>query len=79
MALLARFGCGCNVRVEIPAPPEVACAQHGARARLVNTPNGQVRYVAVPLFQAPDDTPPVDESTGRDPTGGNLGILRHNM
>ena len=52
MALLARFACGCLRRVEIPAPPVVACEQHGARARLISTPRGQVRYVAVP-FEAP--------------------------
>ena len=77
MALLARFACGCTLRVEIPAPPEVACAQHAARARLISMPNGQVRYVA--LLQASDDTPPVDVSTVHDPTGGILGIQRHNM
>lgn len=58
MALLARFACGCNLRVEIPAPPVVACAQHGAPARLVTTPRGQVRYVPVP-------TPPTDSSERR--------------
>ena len=44
MALLARFACGCVLRVEIPAPPIVTCAQHGARARLIILPSGQVRY-----------------------------------
>ena len=34
------------MRVEIPAPPEVRCAEHGAVAHLINTPNGQVRYAA---------------------------------
>ncbi|MBV9357821.1 MAG: hypothetical protein JO023_20100 [Chloroflexi bacterium] len=47
MALLARFACGCSQRVEIPAPDEVRCAEHGTRARLIATPGGQVRYVAV--------------------------------
>jgi hypothetical protein len=46
MALLARFACGCKLRVEIPAPLEVRCAQHGSVARLITMPNGQVRYVA---------------------------------
>jgi hypothetical protein len=46
MALLARFACGCTLRVEIPAPVEVRCAQHGSVARLITMPNGQVRYVA---------------------------------
>ena len=27
MALLARFACGCRLRVEIPAPPRVGCAE----------------------------------------------------
>lgn len=45
MALLARFGCGCKLRVEIPAPDEVRCAEHDTRAVLIRTPNGQVRYV----------------------------------
>jgi hypothetical protein len=54
MALLARFACGCTLRVEIPAPPEVACANHGDRARLVTTPGGQVRYVAVPRASGPE-------------------------
>jgi hypothetical protein len=49
MALLARFACGCSVRVEIPAPPAVQCAEHGTRAELITTPRGQVRYVAVML------------------------------
>jgi hypothetical protein len=58
MALLARFACGCSRRVEIPAPAEVRCADHGALARLINTPNGQVRYQRVLLdIQRPDDTP----------------------
>jgi hypothetical protein len=26
----------------------VRCAEHATTARLINTPNGQVRYVAVP-------------------------------
>jgi len=46
MALLARFACGCVLRVEIPAPPRVRCAEHGAGALLTQTPRGQVRYVA---------------------------------
>ena len=53
MALLARFSCGCRLRVEIPAPPTVACAQHGAVARLITTPGGQVRYVADPFSPPP--------------------------
>jgi hypothetical protein len=48
MALLARFACGCTLRVEIPAPPVVRCAEHGSLARLVTTPGGQVRYVPDP-------------------------------
>ena len=47
MALLARFACGCTLRVEIPAPAEVACQTHGCVARLITMTNGQVRYVAV--------------------------------
>jgi hypothetical protein len=49
MALLARFACGCKLRVEIPAPPRVSCAEHGAEAVLIQTERGQVRYVSVPL------------------------------
>jgi hypothetical protein len=49
MALLARFACGCKLRVEIPAPDVVRCAEHGAVARLITTPGGQVRYVAEPM------------------------------
>jgi hypothetical protein len=30
--------------VEIPAPPRVRCAEHGSLARLIQMPNGQVRY-----------------------------------
>ena len=52
MALLARFACGCNRRVEIPAPAVVECDEHGARARLITTPRGQVRYVAEPWRDA---------------------------
>jgi hypothetical protein len=48
MALLARFACGCTRRVEIPAPPEVRCAEHATTARLISMSNGQVRYVAQP-------------------------------
>jgi hypothetical protein len=47
MALLARFACGCTLRVEIPAPNEVRCERHGSLARLISTPKGQVRYVPV--------------------------------
>ena len=47
MALLARFACGCVLRVEIPAPPRVRCAEHGSLAELIQMPNGQVRYVAL--------------------------------
>ena len=57
MALLARFACGCTRRVEIPAPAAVRCALHGCIARLITTPRGQVRYVAVP-GPLHDDTPP---------------------
>jgi hypothetical protein len=46
MALLARFACGCTLRVEIPAPDRVRCAEHGAVAMLIQTPRGQVRYVS---------------------------------
>jgi hypothetical protein len=53
MALLARFGCGCTLRVEIPAPPVVVCALHGATARLITTPGGQVRYVPDPVSEQP--------------------------
>jgi hypothetical protein len=60
MALLARFACGCTRRVEIPAPAEVRCALHQTVARLINTPRGQVRYVAQPA-QVKDDTPPSAE------------------
>jgi hypothetical protein len=48
MALLARFACGCTLRVEIPAPAEVTCPQHACIARLITTPTGQVRYVPLP-------------------------------
>ena len=48
MALLARFACGCTLRVEIPAPERVHCAEHGAVAILIQTPRGQVRYVSHP-------------------------------
>ena len=44
MALLARFACGCKLRVEIPAPDVVRCAEHGGVAVLIQTPSGQVRY-----------------------------------
>jgi hypothetical protein len=57
MALLARFVCGCKLRVEIPAPPRVRCAEHGARAVLITTQRGQVRYVALPAAPAPPPTP----------------------
>jgi hypothetical protein len=33
--------------VEIPAPPQVRCAEHGSLAVLIQTPRGQVRYVSV--------------------------------
>jgi hypothetical protein len=58
MALLARFACGCKLRVEIPAPPRVRCAEHGAVALLIQTPRGQVRYV--PVFSEHNGTPAVD-------------------
>jgi hypothetical protein len=38
--------------VEIPAPDEVRCDRHGTKARLIATPSGQVRYVAVPVVEA---------------------------
>ena len=60
MALLARFACGCTRRVEIPAPAAVRCAEHGCLARLITTPRGQVRYVAVP-HPSLDDTLPTAE------------------
>jgi len=60
MALLARFACGCTRRVEIPAPAEVRCVTHHTLARLITTPRGQVRYVALPA-QSQDDTPPSAE------------------
>ncbi len=62
MALLARFACGCSRRVEIPAPRVVSCDEHGAEARLISTPRGQVRYVAVPL------APPVASSDSAEPS-----------
>jgi hypothetical protein len=46
MAELARFACGCTLRVEIPAPERVRCVEHGAIAVLIQTPRGQVRYVS---------------------------------
>jgi hypothetical protein len=49
MALLARFACGCKLRVEIPAPPRVRCAEHGSEVILITTSRGQVRYVAEPV------------------------------
>ena len=49
MALLARFACGCRLRVEIPAPDEVSCPEHRTLARLISTPSGQVRYVPVAI------------------------------
>jgi hypothetical protein len=45
VALLARFACGCKVRVEIPAPSVVRCAEHGTEVELITMANGQVRYV----------------------------------
>jgi hypothetical protein len=45
VALLARFACGCTLRVEIPAPAVVRCAEHGAEVELITMPKGQVRYV----------------------------------
>jgi hypothetical protein len=47
VALLARFACGCKLRVEIPAPAQVRCAEHGAVAVLIQMANGQVRYTPV--------------------------------
>jgi hypothetical protein len=66
MALLARFTCGCNRRVEIPAPPVVSCEQHNARARLISTPRGQVRYVAEPFGEPGRGTSP---APGPSPAG----------
>jgi hypothetical protein len=43
--------------VEIPAPAAVRCELHGCVARLISTPRGQVRYVAVPR-PSHDDTLP---------------------
>jgi hypothetical protein len=45
VALLARFACGCKLRVEIPAPSVVRCVDHDAEAELITMPNGQVRYM----------------------------------
>ena len=56
MALLARFACGCKLRVEIPAPERVRCAEHGAEATLIQTPRGQVRYQMQPLAQEEHDS-----------------------
>jgi hypothetical protein len=42
------------LRVEIPAPAVVRCAEHGAQAELITMQNGQVRYVAVPQDAARD-------------------------
>ncbi len=58
MALLARFACGCTLRVEIPAPATVRCADHGAVAILIQTPRGQVRYQTQPLAQDPTPREP---------------------
>lgn len=58
MALLARFACGCKLRVEIPAPSRVRCAEHGAIAVLIQTPNGQVRYTPVSERPTAQDGPP---------------------
>jgi hypothetical protein len=60
MALLARFACGCTLRVEIPAPERVLCAEHGAVAILIQTPRGQVRYVSA---QGPVVSAQKDEAT----------------
>jgi hypothetical protein len=57
MALLARFACGCKLRVEIPAPAVVRCADHGATARLVTLPRGSVRYQTQPLAESRQPTP----------------------
>jgi hypothetical protein len=63
VALLARFGCGCKQRVEIPAPPTVRCAEHGSLAQLITTPAGQVRYVAMPPEYEPSDEGESGESS----------------
>jgi hypothetical protein len=60
VALLARFACGCKLRVEIPAPEEVRCAEHQARAVLIQMPNGQVRYAPAPTENNQDETPVVN-------------------
>jgi len=41
--------------VEIPAPEQVRCAEHGAVAILIHTPRGQVRYLAQPPSMVGDD------------------------
>jgi len=63
MALLARFACGCKLRVEIPAPAEVRCAEHAAVVELIQTPNGQVRYTPRPLDQAEPPASPRSPTT----------------
>jgi hypothetical protein len=47
--------------VEIPAPQRVRCLEHGAVAVLIQTPRGQVRYLAQPPAQ--HATPPEARST----------------
>jgi hypothetical protein len=57
--------------VEIPAPDVVRCATHGAKAELIQMPNGQVRYVArqVPGRDAGarDDLIQHADGAGREP------------
>ncbi|MBV9323396.1 MAG: hypothetical protein JO352_06375 [Chloroflexi bacterium] len=60
MALLARFACGCKLRVEIPAPEEVRCTEHGTRAVLLQMPNGQVRYTPTPSEAGQEEAPVVN-------------------
>jgi hypothetical protein len=55
VALLARFACGCKLRVEIPAPRRVQCAEHGTVAVLIETATGQVRYTAEPQARDGED------------------------
>ena len=66
MALLARFACGCTLRVEIPAPARVRCLEHGAEAALIQTPRGQVRYVAVGDRTASDQAGLIDSGGGQN-------------
>jgi hypothetical protein len=60
VALLARFACGCKLRVEIPAPARVQCGEHGTWVELIETPNGQVRYTPAPSEGGQDEAPVVN-------------------